>query len=388
MSSDTFRGYRRPDGSVGVRNHVVVIPSCGCALHAAAQIAARVAGSVLLGYDEGCGATQHDIDLGATWLAQYGRHPNVVGTLVVSLGCETLDAADLTRRIAQGWAPVELLVIQQEGGTRRTIERGAEIVRGMVAGAGGYRAEPCPASALTVGLECGGSDATSGMAANPAMGAFSDLLVAQGARVILAETSELLGADHILTGHAATPQVACRLTETLEACEAFYKATGEDFMGKQPAPGNVMGGISTVEEKALGDALKGGSSPIVDVLEYGQAPRLPGLSFMDTPGNDPLSVSGLVAAGCQVVAFTTGRGNPMGNPIAPVIKLTGNAGTFARMGADMDLDASPIISGEASIAQVGRRLYDLCLEVASGRITAAEATGHHEFKLLRQGVVF
>ncbi|NLG26712.1 MAG: UxaA family hydrolase [Chloroflexi bacterium] len=388
MSNDTFLGYRRPDGRVGVRNHVAVIPSCGCALHAAAQVAAHVGGSVLLGYDEGCGATQHDIDLGTTWLAQCGRHPNVVGTLVVSLGCETLDAADLAQRIGQGWAPVELLVIQQEGGTLRTIERGAEIVRRMVASAATYRAEPCPVSALSVGLECGGSDATSGMAANPAMGAFSDLLVEQGAQVILAETSELLGADHILTGHAATPEVACRLTEVLAECERFYKATGEDFMGKQPAPGNVVGGISTVEEKALGDALKGGSSPIVDVLAYGQPPSKPGLSFMDTPGNDPLSVTGLVAAGCQVVAFTTGRGNPMGNPIAPVIKITGNAATYARMGADMDLDASPIITGEATIAQVGQWLYDLCLAVASGRITAAEATGHDEFKLLRQGVVF
>ena len=159
-------------------------------------------------------------------------------------------------------------------------------------------------------------------------------------------------------------------------------------MGKQPAPGNVAGGISTVEEKALGDALKGGSSPIVDVLAYGEPPRTAGLSFMDTPGNDPLSVTGLVSGGCQIVAFTTGRGNPMGNPIAPVIKLTGNAGTFARMGADIDLDASTIISGRESIAKVGQRLYALCLQVASGRITAAEATGHAEFKLLRQGVVF
>ena len=242
-------------------------------------------------------------------------------------------------------------------------------------------------SALTIGLECGGSDATSGMAANPAMGAFSDLMVARGGRVILAETSELLGAEHMLAGARRHAAVARRLTEVLAECERFYKATGEDFMGKQPAPGNVRGGITTVEEKALGDVLKGGHSPIVDVLAYGQPPRLPGLSFMDTPGNDPASVTGLVAAGCQIVVFTTGRGNPMGNAIAPVIKITGNAHTFARMGADMDIDASPIIDEQETVEQVGQRIYDLALRVASGELTAAEILGHDEFSMLRRVLV-
>lgn len=388
MKAVTFPGYRRADGAVGIRNHVAIIPSCGCALRAAQLIAAQVEGAVLLDYNGGCGETEADIAIATELLAQYGRHPNVIGSLVVSLGCETLDAADLAARIASGVVPVELLVIQQLGGTRKAVERGVEIARGMAARAGDLQREPCPLSALTVGLECGGSDATSGMAANPAMGAFSDLMVSGGARVILAETSELLGAEHVLTERAATPEIARELLETIDACERFLKATGEDFINKQPSPGNIRGGITTVEEKALGDVLKGGSTPIVDVLRYGQPPGRPGLSFMDTPGNDLASVTGLVAAGSQLVVFTTGRGNPMGNAIAPVIKMTGNTHTYQRMQEDMDLDASPIIAGVETPAEVGQRLFELSLAVLGGQLTAAEALQHGEFMMLRQGPVY
>ncbi len=385
---DVFWGYPRPDGHVGVRNLVAIIPSCGCALHAATQIAARVEGAALVAYNGGCGQTEADIALATQLLAQYGKHPNVIGSLVISLGCETLDAMDLAQRIASGPAPTELLVIQTLGGTRRTVEKGVELARRMVAQAKALQREPCPVSSLTIGLECGGSDATSGMAANPAMGVFSDLMVAQGARLILAETSELVGAEHILIERAATAEVAKRLAQVIRECETRLKATGEDFMGKQPSPGNVQGGITTVEEKALGDVLKGGSTPVVDVLAYGQPPTKPGLSFMDTPGNDPASVTGLVAAGSQIVVFTTGRGNPMGNAIAPVIKVTGNARTFAHMNEDMDINASTIISGEETIAQVGQRIYEFCLRVASGETTAAERLGHAEFDMLRLGPIY
>lgn len=385
---DEFWGYLRPDGRVGVRNLVAIIPSCGCALHVATQIATRLEGTALLAYNGGCGQTEADIALAIQLLAQYGQHPNVIGSLVVSLGCETLDAMELAQRIASGPAPVELLVIQKLGGTRRTVERGIELARQMAAQAKTLQRRPCPVSSLTIGLECGGSDATSGMAANPAMGFFSDLMVAQGARVLLAETSELVGAEHILIERAATTEVAERLARAIKECEARLKATGEDFMGKQPSPGNVKGGITTVEEKALGDVLKGGSTPVVDVLAYGQPPTKPGLSFMDTPGNDPVSVTGLVAAGSQIVVFTTGRGNPMGNPIAPVIKVTANAQTFAHMGEDMDINASTIITGEETIAQVGQHIYEFCLRVASGETTAAERLGHAEFDMLRTGPIY
>jgi len=385
---DEFLGYRRMDGRAGARNLVAIIPSCGCALHAAAQIAARVEGAALVAYNGGCGQTEADIAVATQLLAQYGRHLNVVGSLVVSLGCETLDATDLTQRIATSLAPTELLVIQKSGGTRRTVEKGIELAQQMVAQSRGLRREPCPVSSLTIGLECGGSDATSGMAANPAMGFFSDMMVTQGARVILAETSELVGAEHILIGRAINAGVGERFAHVIRECEARLKATGEDFMGKQPSPGNVKGGITTVEEKALGDVLKGGSTPVVDVLTYGQPPTRPGLSFMDTPGNDPASVTGLVAAGSQIVVFTTGRGNPMGNAIAPVIKVTGNARTFANMGEDVDVNASTIISGGETIAQVGQRIYELCLRVASGETTAAERLGHAEFDMLRIGPIY
>jgi len=385
---ERFMGYPRPDGRAGVRNLVAIIPSCGCALHAATQVANRVEGAALINYGGGCSETKSDLDLATLLLAQIGRHPNVIGSLVISLGCEALDARDLTERIAQGPSPVHLLTIQEEGGTRRTIEKGASIARQMVAAARSLERKRCPVSMLVFGLECGGSDATSGMAANPALGVFSDLVIAQGGKVILSETSELLGAEQVLAERAARPEVRRRLLETIAECERRLKATGEDFMGKQPSPGNMEGGITTVEEKALGDVLKGGSTPLVDVLRYGEPPRRAGLSFMDTPGNDPASVTGLVASGCQIITFTTGRGNPMGNAIAPVLKITGNAITYARMREDMDVDASTIISGEETIAQVGRRIYDACLRVASGERTSAEEGGHAEFAMLRYGPVY
>ena len=388
MTNHEFMGYRRADGRVGVRNLVAVIPSCGCSLHAASLIAAQVPGAVVLDYNGGCSLTDVDVERAVQLLSQYGRHPNVVGSLVVSLGCETLNAVDLASRIAEGTAPTELLVIQELGGMRRTVEKGVALATEMVAAAADLKRESCPISSLTIGLECGGSDATSGMAANPAMGVFSDLLAAEKARVILAETSELLGAEHVLAGRAADADVRARLERTMVECERFLKSTGEDFVGKQPSPGNIRGGITTVEEKALGDVLKGGSSPVVDVLAYGEPPTRPGLSFMDSPGNDPVSVTGLVAAGSQIVVFTTGRGNPMGNAIAPVIKVTANAATYARMGADMDIDASTIISGRETVDQVGRRILDFCLQVADGQKTDAEILGHHEFDMLRQGPVY
>ncbi len=384
----TFRGYRRPDGQVGVRNSVAVIPSCGCALHAARQIASSVEGAQLLDYNEGCGETEKDTELALTLLAQYGRHPNVIGSIVVSLGCETLDATELADRIEQGWAPVELFVIQDLGGTANAIAAGRKSASRMLIAAQNLEREPCPISALQIGLECGGSDATSGMTANPAMGVCSDQLVARGGSVILAETSELLGAEHILAQRASSDAIRQRFLRTIESCESYLKATGEDFMGKQPSPGNVRGGITTVEEKALGDALKAGTSPIVDVLGYGEPPNKPGLSFMDTPGNDLASVTGLAAAGVQLVLFSTGRGNPMGNAIAPVIKVTGNHATYRRMSADIDIDASTIIHNGVTAEEVGQDIYRFVLQVAEGKPTAAERLGHSEFMMLRKGPIY
>lgn len=388
MSNTTFDGYLRPDGSVGVRNIVAVIPSCGCAQHVARMIAAAVPGAAVVDYSGGCGETAADLNVATHLLAQMGRHPNVIASLVVSLGCEGLDARDLSARIAEGWAPTELLVIQEMGGTRKTIDRGVEIVRGFVENVADYQRTSCPASSLTVGLECGGSDATSGLAANPSLGVMADLLVAEGGRAILPETSELLGAEHILMDRAATPDLASQIERVVKACERELKATGEDMTGKQPSPGNIRGGITTVEEKALGDVLKGGSTPVVDVLTYGQPPRQPGLSFMDTPGNDLASVTGLAAAGCQVIVFTTGRGNPMGNAIAPVLKVTGNPATYARMSEDMDVNAGEVVEGKATVAEMGERIWELVLATASGQETAAERTGHQEFMMLRKGPLY
>ena len=297
-----------------------------------------------------------------------------------------MNAQQVAASIATGVAPTELLVIQQLGGTRKTVERGVEVARRMVAAGRGLQREPCPLSALTVALECGGSDATSGMAANPAMGAFSDLMVAAGARVILAETSELLGAEHVLTARAATPAIAERLPRSSTPASAFSRPPARISSTSSPARA-IRGGITTVEEKALGDVLKGGTTPVVEVLSMGSRPAA-GPVVHGYPGNDLSSVTGLVAAGSQLVVFTTGRGNPMGNAIAPVIKVTGNARSYQRMQEDMDLYASPIVSGEETVAQMGQRLFDLALRVIAGEQTAAEVLQHGEFMMLRQGPVY
>ncbi len=387
MIVDTFMGYPRPDGHVGVRNLVAVIPSCGCANHAARLIASAVPGAVLIDYQGGCSQTEMDLGLAMRILTQMGQHPNVIGSVVVSLGCESLDAHGLTEQIGRGWAPCELVVIQEVGGTRAAVERGCQYAREMAQQAMQKR-QPCPASSLLVGLECGGSDATSGLAANPAVGAFTDRLIAQGGSAILSETSELLGAEHILSNLAANDAVRKAMLAIVKRVELQLKATGEDLQGKQPSPGNIEGGITTVEEKALGDVLKGGSSPIVDVLEYGELPRVAGLSFMDTPGNDPASVTAMAAAGCQIVTFTTGRGTPLGNALAPVLKITANGETYRRMGSDIDIDASSIISSQATIAEVGQCIYEAVLAAASGEPTSAEFAGHNEFAIVRNGPTY
>ena len=377
-----FRGYRRADGSVGVRNHVAVVPTSV----AASALAKRIASDG----GERARATPHQMgthqpnparEQTERVLVGTGRHPNVGGALVVDLGTESIDSDRVADRIAATGTPVETLSIRDTGGTTAAIERGTDLVVDLLEETAAARREGADASELVFAVECGGSDATSGIASNPAVGNACDRLVDAGGTACFSETPEFIGAEHILADRCADEETRSRLLERVERRERKAQLMGVDLLGAQPTPGNQEGGLTTIEEKSLGAISKGGTKPIRAVLEYADSlPTGAGLVVMDTPGYDVESVVGMVAGGAQVVAFTTGRGSTTGNPIAPVIKVTGNPETWARMSNNMDVNASTILDGD-SLDAVGARVYDTLLDVADGRRTAAERSRLEEFAI-------
>ncbi|QLC35256.1 UxaA family hydrolase (plasmid) [Halarchaeum sp. CBA1220] len=376
----TFMGYRRDDGRVGVRNHVAVIPTSVAASSVARGIADGV-GAWAKATPHQMGTTQPPETRSQTErvLAGIGQNPNVGAALVVELGTEETDAADLADRIARNGTVVETLSIRDVGGTSAALEAGAATLDELNEEASTARREEADASELVFAVECGGSDATSGIAANPAVGNACDRLVRDGGTASFSETPEFIGAEHILAERCVDDDVRERLLERVEEREAMADMMGVDLRGAQPTPGNQEGGLTTIEEKSLGAIAKGGTTPIRDFVEFAeQLPVGGGLVPMDTPGYDVESVVGKVAAGAQVVAFTTGRGSTTGNPIAPVIKVTGNPKTWERMANNMDVNASTVIDGE-SIESVGERVYDELLAVADGKRTEAEKRGLEEF---------
>ncbi len=384
----TFPGYRRSDGKVGTRNHVLVLPTSICAARVAADIAREVPGCVAACHAYGCCQVAADARLTLRTLVNTAANPNVGAVLVIGLGCEGLEPLSLLQAIEGLGKPARGIVIQEEGGSPNTIRRGAAVAARMAEALGMDRREEVPASSLVLGLECGGSDATSGLATNPALGAASDLLIAAGGTCILSETTESIGAEHVLARRAVNDRVRRKLLDIVRACEERALALGEDLRGSQPTPGNIAGGITTIEEKSLGCIHKAGSAPIQDVLAYGEAPAGPGLFVMDTPGMDVESMVGLAAGGVQVLVFTTGRGTPTGNPIMPVIKATANRRTAERMADNIDLDLSQVIDGTLTIEQAGQRILDEILAVAGGKLTKAEHLGHTEFSIYRIGPTF
>ena len=377
-----FTGFRRADGSVGVRNHVAVIPTSVSASALSRRIGADAGERVRatphqMGADQPTPAREQTERV----LAGIGRNPNVGAALLVELGTESIDVEALADRIAESGTPVETLSIREVGGTAAAIEAGTECARSLVAEVADARRETADAAELVFGVECGGSDATSGIAANPAVGNACDRLVEAGGTACFSETPEFIGAEHILAERCADRATREWLLERVEMRENMAQLMGVDLRGAQPTPGNQEGGLTTIEEKSLGAISKGGTTPVRGMVEY--AERLPtggGLVLMDTPGYDVESVVGKVAGGAQVIAFTTGRGSTTGNPIAPVIKVTGNPKTWERLSNNMDFDASTVISGE-SLSDVGERLFDLLLEVASGRLTEAEYRRLEEFAI-------
>jgi altronate dehydratase large subunit len=377
---DDFEGYRRPDGSVGVRNHVAVLPVSVTASGLADRIAAD-AGEGVVATPHGMGANQPEPAHEQTRrvLRGVGRNPNVGAALVVALGTETIDADEVADAVAAAGRPVETLRIREGGGTAAAIERGTDLAASLRENAAEARRESADAAELVFGVECGGSDATSGIAANPAVGAACDRLVDAGGTACFSETPEFIGAEHILADRCVDDETRERLLDRVAAREDMARQMGVDLRGAQPTPGNQEGGLTTIEEKSLGAISKGGTTPVRGMVDYAaDLPTGGGLVLMDTPGYDVESVVGKVAGGAQVVAFTTGRGSTTGNPIAPVIKVTGNPKTWDRMANNMDVTASTVFDGE-SLDAVGERVYEELLAVADGKRTAAETRRLEEF---------
>lgn len=380
----TFYGYRRPDGRVGVRNKVLILPASVCASDTARIIAQQVEGAVTFSNQLGCSQVASDQQYTMDVMAGYAANPNVYGTVVVSLGCENCQMDLVVKAIQERTnKPIEQVIIQEVGGTIKAAELAVRYAKDMVAQASMLQKEEFPISELIVGTECGGSDPTSGLAANVLIGEMSDRIVAAGGTSILSETTEFIGAEHILARRAATPEVHDRIFEIVHRYEKALQLVGEEVREGNPSPGNKAGGITTLEEKSLGCIHKGGHTPVNAVYDYAkQVESHQGLVIMDTPGNDPSSVAAMVAGGAQVVVFSSGRGSPTGNPLAPVIKITGNRITFAKMEDNIDVDASPIIYG-GDLKQLGDDFMKLLVEVASGRQTKAESLGFTEMAIAR-----
>lgn len=386
-----LKGYRRENGTFGIRNHLLVIPTSVCASETAVRIANLVPGAVAIPHQHGCCQVGADYRQTVRTLIGFGSNSNVGAVLVVALGCEGINAQEVTNELAKTGKPVENIVIQKNSGTLKTITKGVEILSKMAGKLSEQKREEFDISELILGLECGGSDPTSGIASNPAIGKASDLLIAAGGSSILSETTEVIGAEHLLVERFETQEKKAKFLRMVNDVEQRAISMGEDLRGTQPTPGNIEGGLSTIEEKSLGCMHKAGTEyNFVDALEYAES--LPknqkGLYFMDTPGEDIDSITGMVAGGAQIVVFTTGRGTPTGCPIAPVIKITGNTNTYNNMIDNIDINAGKIITEGATLDDIGQDIFDKIIDVSNGELTKAESLGHNEFGIYRIGYTF
>jgi altronate hydrolase len=391
----SFLGIRRPDGRVATRNYLAVISTVNCSATVARAIAETVSrsgvlddfpnidGIVALTHGSGCGmnSTGEGMDVLRRTIAGYATHPNIAGALLVGLGCETngLGALITARRLEEG-DRLAAMNIQDTGGTRLCVEAGVERITAMLAAANDVQREPVLASELTIGLQCGGSDGYSGITANPALGAAVDLLVSHGGTAILSETPEIYGAEHLLTRRAATPEIGHQLLERIAWWEDYTRRNHGE-MNNNPSPGNKAGGLTTILEKSLGAVAKGGTTGLMGVYEYAEAVAAKGFVFMDTPGYDPVSVTGQVAGGANLVCFTTGRGSAYGCIPSPSIKLSTNSALWDRQSEDIDINCGELLDGSVTMEQMGQQIFDEFLRVASGGTTKSEAFGygHNEF---------
>lgn len=369
-----FMGYPRPDGKFGARNYVAVIPSVTCANDVALAICRQVQGTVVYLHHQGCCQMPPDLDRVTDTLISLGLSPNVGAALILSLGCEGTDTQRLYDQIAAHGNPVEIVRIQELGGVSKSIQRGIDLARRLVIQISGQQRCPAPLSKIIMSIKCGASDTTSGMASNCVIGYLANKLVDLGATVIFGETTEFLGGEHLLARRAVNQETAQRIYDIVSAMEERAKSVGCDMRRGQPTPGNIAGGLSSIEEKSLGAIVKSGSRPIQGVLEYPQ--RITdekGLWIKDTPGREPEILTGMAATGAQVMCFSTGRGAPQGFPSMPVLKICGNPHTYQRMSEDMDINAGLIITGEKTIEEVGEEAFAQLLRTLNGEMTKNEA---------------
>jgi altronate dehydratase large subunit len=369
-------GYKRPDGSVGFRNHIAILASVGCANDVALRIGRMYPSVLVLTHRQGCGQLGDDKDQTARTLIGLGKNPNIAGLLIIGMGCESITAQYLADEISKTGKIVEALVVLDEGGLTAALPRGTKIIDLMLRESSQMERVPCHPEKLTLGIKCGLSDTTSGVASNPATGIAADMLVESGGTVIFGETPEVIGAEHILAKRATSREVADKLYHLVNQCEERVRTSGMDIRGANPAPGNIAGGITTIEEKSLGAIKKGGGTRLQGVLGYGEIPKKRGLFFMDGPGRTPEALTGLTATGAQVLVFSTGGGSPAGTPVSPVIKVTGNPQTAQRLSGHIDVDVSSILRGEEKLQEAGERIFQELLNVASGKATKAETFGY------------
>jgi altronate hydrolase len=383
----TFRGIVRPDGRVATRNYIGILTSVNCSATVARHIARHfedrlqdypnVDGVVALTHKTGCGMASEGepTDVLRRTIAGYARHPNFFSSQLVGLGCEANQVNVLisSQKLKNQYA----FTIQEKGGTRKAVENGIARIKEILPEANKVKREPVPASHLVLGLQCGGSDGYSGISANPALGAAVDLLVRHGGTAILSETPEIYGAEHLLTRRAITREVGEKLIARIHWWEEYTRRNGNE-MNNNPSPGNKAGGLTTILEKSLGAVAKGGTTNLVDVYEYAEPVTAKGFVYMDTPGYDPVSATGQVAGGANLICFTTGRGSAYGCKPAPSLKLATNTALFEHQEEDMDINCGTVVDGKETIAAAGERFFQLVLETASGRKTKSETLGYGE----------
>lgn len=381
--ADCFMGYRRENDTHGIRNHIAIIPSVFCSAKVAERIAQNVPGALAFRHPVGCSQVGEDLEITCRTLIGIGRNPNYAGVVVVGLGCERFSPHELAEGIAPTGKMLETVVIQDVGDTLKAIEIGSRMARKMAQAASLEKRVEAPLSALMIGTNCGGSDMTSGLVANPALGIASDMLVERGGSSILSELTELIGTEHILARRAVSPQVAEDIKNAISAMEARLKNQTRHSSNSSRkhliSTGNYEGGLSSVVEKSLGGMKKSGdTAKFVEVFKSGDAPTQKGLLLMDGPGHDGEVTTGEVAAGAQMVCFPTGRGTPSGFPGVPVIKITGNPRTYEKMKENIDINAGKVLLGECTLQEMGREIYDEIIAVASGKQSKAEILGHDE----------
>lgn len=395
----TFQGYVREDGRVATRNMLGVVTTVNCSATVARAIVDRLRQQALRDYPNvddivafthhaGCGTstTGENIELLRRTLAGFVRHPNLAGVLLLGLGCESNQGSVVLERAGVQEGPMlRYMNIQDQGGSRSTMERGMQALLEMLPWANEARRQAVPASHITVGLQCGGSDGYSGITANPALGAAADLLVQHGGTAILSETPEIYGAEQLLIRRAASPAIAEKLLQRIRWWEEHVRVTGGS-MNNNPSHGNKAGGLTTILEKSLGAVAKGGTSGLMGVYEYAEPITEHGFVFMDSPGNDPYSATGQVASGANIICFTTGRGSVYGCKPAPCLKLSTNTALYEKMSEDMDIDCGVLLSGKTTVQKLGQQIFQRWLEVASGSKTKSEEFGFGDNEFVPWGI--